>query len=198
MPIPLIIACAAGIALLSSCGVIGGRDSDDNNVDPTDDDTDIDPPDDTGDDDTGDPLPGPDYDKDGDGYVDKNLPSEDLQALVLSRDTVELVPSYDGVQAGYGALAMGDVDGDGIDDALIGSPNEGGAYLVFGPINPGDSTSEMIDRAEVYFSGVEESGIAGSTLGKSAAIKNLDGDTDGAVAGKGLGEVIIGAPGFRS
>src|SRR3990167_948304 len=82
MPIPLIIACAAGIALLSSCGVIGGRDSDDNNVDPADDDTGIDPPDDTGDDDTGDPLPGPDYDKDGDGYVDKNLPSEDLQALV--------------------------------------------------------------------------------------------------------------------
>ena len=244
MPIPLIIACAAGIALLSSCGVIGGRDSDDNNVDPADDDTGIDPPDDTGDDDTGDPLPGPDYDKDGDGYVDGSLPSEDLQALVadgtvtadqilpqnldcddthfftnpgmemeymgsrdnncdgskslvLSRDTVELVPSYDGVKAGYGALAMGDVDGDGIDDALIGSPNEGGAYLVFGPINPGDSTSEMIDRAEVYFSGVEESGIAGSTLGKSVAIKNLDGDTDGAVAGKGLGEVIIGAPGFN-
>ena len=82
MPIPLIIACAAGIALLSSCGVIGGRDSDDNNVDPADDDTGIDPPDDTGDDDTGDPLPGPDYDKDGDGYVDGSLPSEDLQALV--------------------------------------------------------------------------------------------------------------------
>ena len=235
MPIPLIIACAAGIALLSSCGVIGGRDSDDNNVDPADDDTGIDPPDDTGDDDTGDPLPGPDYDKDGDGYVDGSLPSEDLQALVadgtvtadqilpqnldcddthfftnpgmemeymgsrdnncdgskslvLSRDTVELVPSYDGVKAGYGALAMGDVDGDGIDDALIGSPNEEAAYLVFGPINPGDSTSEMIDRAGATINSFEEGAL--KYVGKSVGIKDLDGD--------GLGEVVVGVPGFNA
>jgi hypothetical protein len=89
--------------------------------------------------------------------------------------------------AGAANAADGDVNGDGIDDAVIGAPNwdnadidDGLAFLFLGPISGVTSVKE----GDVMIFGAEP----GATLGWNAAI---DGDVDG----DGIDDLGVTAPG---
>ncbi len=94
----------------------------------------------------------------------------------------------DGAQPGGSAVATaGDLDGDGLEDLIVGAPaadllgtNSGAAYLVVGPVS-GDVP--LVDAGTRYFG--EE---AGFEAGSSVA-----GDLD--VTGDGLADALIGAAG---
>ncbi len=88
--------------------------------------------------------------------------------------------------AGSTNSADGDVDGDGINDALIGAEyadyddvDDGAVYLFYGPI----SSVTSVTDADVVIHGAD----AGHSLGSSSA---LDGDVDG----DGIDDVGVGAP----
>ena len=104
------------------------------------------------------------------------------------------VDSYD--NAGRSVSSAGDVNGDGIDDLIIGAPNadvsgnysyEGQSYVVFGGSNVGNSGT------------LELSALNGSN---GFAISGLDNDdrlgssvsSAGDVNGDGIDDLIIGAP----
>ena len=79
---------------------------------------------------------------------------------------------------GYSASSGGDVDGDGLDDLLIGStsgvtsgsPYDGGAYLVHGPATSGGN---LITVADGSYGSPSTSAFCGTSLSSSA---DVDGD----------------------
>jgi hypothetical protein len=83
------------------------------------------------------------------------------------------------------ALAIGDVDGDGYPDALLGDaldsdgPTAGGAWLLRGPLD----APRSLEQAEAAFSGLSTGDEAGATV----ALSDVDGD--------GRADVVLGAPG---
>lgn len=86
--------------------------------------------------------------------------------------------------------AAGDVDGDGLDDLLIGAPNDfeggekaGAAYLVYGGSLEGEVVLSDLGEAGVKFVGAAAGDTAGSSL---AGAGDIDGD--------GLDDVVVGAP----
>ena len=92
--------------------------------------------------------------------------------------------SYD--MAGYGLAGGGDVDGDGLDDVLVGAPYQdggadgaGAAYLVLGPA----SDFESLADAQLELLGAREGDSAGNAVAVAA---DMDGD--------GLAELMVGAP----
>jgi hypothetical protein len=92
-----------------------------------------------------------------------------------------------GLSLGTGALAMGDVDGDGVHDILIGVPgdDDGGSDAGAVRVVPGSV------RGDVPVSGWTTSmlgGAAGDRLGAALAF----GDADGA----GSSDLLVGAPGY--
>jgi len=92
--------------------------------------------------------------------------------------------------SGYSVSSAGDVDGDGLDDLLIGAPiygtgyftEAGKTYLVFGS-TVGSGGSFSLSAADAVFMG--EEGWDGSGTSVSSA-----GDVDG----DGLDDLLIGAP----
>jgi len=91
--------------------------------------------------------------------------------------------------AGLSVADAGDVNGDGVDDLLIGAPlqnsseeDAGAAYIVFGPADPG---TVSLDDADVKLSGVDDNDRAGYAV-----------STAGDVNGDGIDDVIVGAPGY--
>ena len=92
-----------------------------------------------------------------------------------------------GDYAGAAVAGAGDVNGDGYDDVLVGSPradtagsNAGDAYLMFGPI----SGTMTLDTADAVLSGIAASDLAGQSL---AGLGDWNSD--------GYGEIVIGAYG---
>ncbi len=93
--------------------------------------------------------------------------------------------------AGYRVSSAGDVDGDGLDDVLVGAygndegaTNAGKAYLLLGSTLTA-STSSTIDlsRADFAFIGENEGDYAGVSV-----------STAGDVDGDGLSDLLVGAP----
>lgn len=104
-----------------------------------------------------------------------------------------------GDQAGASVAAAGDVNGDGFQDAIIGTPNRtvggrtgaGGAYIVFGAADLASLPTEMwladlaaapVNRA-LYVEGARAFGASGTSVSGNVDVNN-DGRSD----------VILGAP----
>ena len=92
---------------------------------------------------------------------------------------------------GQGAAAIGDINGDGIDDFMVGAfyadangSNSGAAYVVFGTIGgfPPSLDLNSLDGTN----GFRLAGPAGSALGYAGAGADLNGD--------GFGDLIVTAP----
>jgi hypothetical protein len=148
-------------------------------------------------------------DSDGDGYRDLlvGAPGSDGMAaegggayLLLgpvSAGEVELASAravfygnLAGVEAGSAVAGGGDVDGDGLDDFLVGAPStdlaatdNGAAYLMLGPV----AGSLCACGADAVFYGDGDHQRVGSSVA-------LPGDVDG----DGFGELVLGAPGLAS
>jgi hypothetical protein len=92
--------------------------------------------------------------------------------------------SYD--MAGYGLAGGGDVDGDGLDDVVVGAPyedgwanNAGAAYLLLGPATGASSLS----AAPMKLLGARQDDNAGNGV---AVVPDTDGD--------GHADLLVGAP----
>ena len=89
-----------------------------------------------------------------------------------------------GYRVGASVSGAGDVDGDGLDDVILGAPGKtdsaGAAFLLYG------SFSGELDESAVPASFY--GGVAGDEAGSSVA-------SAGDVNGDGLGDILVGAPG---
>lgn len=102
-----------------------------------------------------------------------------------------------GDQAGYSVSGAGDVNGDGFDDLLIGSPladagspsqaDAGVSYVIFGKSSGFDAAIDL-----GALDGTLGFKIFGATAGDRAGTVSSAGD----VNGDGFGDLLVGAPGF--
>jgi hypothetical protein len=137
-------------------------------------------------------------DIDGDGWLDLAVGApawgDGPGAAYVFRGPIESGDAADAharilgpdAQAALGPVSLGDVDGDGVDDVLVGAPyrgtGTGGAYLFYGPIEGGLDAQD----GSAEFVGDVTAGLAGF-----AVLAGADLDADG------VGDVAIGAPGFQ-
>jgi hypothetical protein len=94
--------------------------------------------------------------------------------------------TYD--RAGYSVSSAGDVDGDGLDDVLVGAPYDddggnlaGAAYIILGS-SLGTSSTIDLSNADYKLVGEEALNYAGYSVSSA-------GDVDG----DGLDDVLVGA-----
>ena len=105
--------------------------------------------------------------------------------LHLDDADAEIFGESPGSDAGWDSAGVGDTDGDGIDDILIGAPGEwtgdtgGAAYLVRGPITSGD---QELSSADGVMRG-EERDYLGWSVSRA-----------GDFNGDGLNDVLVGSP----
>ncbi len=149
-------------------------------------------------------------DVDGDGYADFLIGASNSQEagyfmgevyLVLGRDSgwgaqeplADADASFRGYAdrdyAGASLAAAGDVNGDGLDDFLIGAPSNqyndesnGRAHLVLGRTSGWETNTSLADT-DVVFVGEASTDMAGASL---AGLGDVDGD--------GYDDFLIGAP----
>ncbi len=112
--------------------------------------------------------------------------SLDLQEQGVAGFAIDGVSAQE--EAGHAVAIAGDVDGDGLDDILIGAPaasgGDGQAWLVFGKA---DGVPVTLADVEMGMGGFAIDGLADDGLGESVAGA---GDVDG----DGLADLVIGAP----
>ncbi len=90
----------------------------------------------------------------------------------------------DPAEAGFPVSAAGDVNGDGIDDLIVGAPESGASFVVFGKTTRFGSSLDLTNLAG--FNGFRIQGPTGEGAGISV-------DAAGDVNGDGIGDLIIGA-----
>jgi hypothetical protein len=104
--------------------------------------------------------------------------------LNLASADVKLTGEASGDYAGASVSGVGDVSGDGIDDLAVGATGESGtgaAYVVFGPLLPGETS---LGDAELKLTGEVSGDSAGTYVGSAGDI-NSDGANDLAVGAPG-------------
>ncbi|NBB14522.1 hypothetical protein GVN21_04005 [Caulobacter sp. SLTY] len=107
-------------------------------------------------------------------------------------------------QAGYSVASAGDVNGDGIDDLIIGArvadpngQNSGASYVVFGSASARPASIDLADLDGTNgfrISGTAESDYTGRSV-SSAGDVNGDGYADLFIGGRNSGFVVFGADG---
>jgi hypothetical protein len=113
----------------------------------------------------------------------------DLTATVADATLVGVAPEG---WTGRWNSADGDLDGDGIDDLVVGAPNadtagadNGSAWLFFGPV----TAEHTMDDADVWVHGAEDHMVLGYT-GATAGDLDDDGLDDLVVSGPGVGDKV--------
>jgi len=116
----------------------------------------------------------------------------DLFYTTPGEDGFKLVGEAEDDNAGYSVAGIGDINGDGFDDLLIGAPendeggdNAGASYLVFGSNTP----PSAIDLSNLGANGIK---IMGGTAGEGAGVYVSGG---GDFNNDGIDDFLIGAPG---
>jgi len=128
-------------------------------------------------------------DNDGDGGIDCIDPDCDRNPECPVEMSLELLGEQAYSRAGWSISSAGDVDGDGLDDVLIGAPNRhahmgnnGKVYLMYASTL---LTTEHLSLqfADVYFIGENAGDLAGWSLSSAGDVDN-----------DGLGDILIAAP----
>ncbi len=132
------------------------------------------------------------------GSADKGAPGSSPDVNIATIAAAGLGVDFRGQpgdRVGFSVANAGDINDDGIDDMIIGTPGRsvsrtasGGAYVVFG--SPSLTSLALVDlqsfattSSAVYFEGAKNFGAAGTSVSG-----NVDVDSDG------ISDVIIGAP----
>jgi hypothetical protein len=122
--------------------------------------------------------------------------------LDTNQASVQILGANAGDHAGF-SVAVGDVNGDGIEDVVIGATGfsangttrqtTGAVFVIFGSHTP----AATIDLATANAADVSILGIAhGDAFGTSVAVGNVGGSSAQSAADQAVKDIFVGAPGF--
>jgi hypothetical protein len=133
------------------------------------------------------------WESSSDGF-DSDCDGSDWTGLGSSA-SASFIGETDSDESGYSVASAGDVDGDGLDDLLIGAPgvgsNAGTTYLMLGStvsagMNLGTTTWDL-SLADATFHGENSNDWSGKSVASAGDVDN-----------DGLDDLLIGAPGVGS
>jgi hypothetical protein len=127
-------------------------------------------------------------------FGSKNRWSSPISLLNLDGTNGFILNGTLGSLSGYSVASAGDVNGDGIDDLIVGAPydsfNTGQSYVIFGNKNRWSSPfslSSLNGNNGFILNGIESLDISGHSVASA-----------GDVNGDGIDDLIVGAPGASS